>query len=288
MSLLATQLGVEPRFASTSGDAQSDVDGWLGSVLANENRSAAANALRASLTASAGSNVALTELELFSYYRALLTIDSPADIWPGALVQWCRADMGASAGVWPDFAGGAGYLGSSGFSAADATLNNLPTLSTNGLSQSLASPLSLPQASARDSTLLTVAKFGAFAGTLSYAIDSADNSHFCSIGAANATQCFFANGGTNLTLNMNYGQWSLFRSDYSAQPTDLHTAGPNSRGGSAQNQAPSIGRVVGPATNGQRIDWFELIWLSGIPSKADLFLYKGYLDALTAGSVAHT
>lgn len=285
---LAVTLGVEPRFATSSGDAASDVNGWLGSVLADSNNSPQMVALRASLKASLGSNVALTEADFFSYYFALLSA-SPATIWGANLIQWCRADLGSSAVSLPDQSGsGNDYAGTCTPTAADATLNLLPTLSTNGTTQSLASALNLPQASVSPSCVLAVAKFGAFAGTQSWAIDSADASHFCSFGAFNSTQCFFANGNTNLTLNMSYGAWNLIRSDYSAALADIHTAGTNSRIGSAQNHAPAAGRIIGAPTNGQQIQWFELIWLNCIPSRQDLFLYKGYLDALTANSVLHT
>lgn len=288
---LAITLGVEPRFASGSGDAASDVNGWLGSVLADTNNSPQLIALRASLKASLGSNVALTEADLFSYYFQLLSA-SPATIWGANLLEWCRADLGSSATSFPDQSGNAlGYAGTCTPTATDATLNNLATISTDGATQTLTSAINLPRPSARPTTEIAVVKLGAFSAP-SFLLDSG-GLNFMAMGPNSATQARFKNAGTSqlvpaaATTFSFPGNWCLWAGSWSASASDARFAGTFQRAGSLlDGTAGAAGRVMG--ATGQQVQWFEVIHLGVAATARDLWIYKGYLDALTANGVLHT
>jgi len=288
---LATVLGVEHRFSSGSGDAASDVNGWLGNVLSDQNNSAAMVAHRAQLQASLGSNVPLNEADIFAYYQTLLSA-SPATIWGANLLEWCRSDLGSSPTAFPDQSGNAlGYTGACTQTASDATLNNLPTISTDGVSQTMTSAINLPRPTTRPTTELVVAKLGAFS-TAGYLLDSG-GLNFMAMGPFSAQQARFRNGAafqfipaaaTDFTFP---GNWCLWSGVWSIKPTDKRSAGTFQRvGASVDDTAGTSGRVMG--YTGQQVQWFEIVHLGIAATDRDLWIYKGYLDALTSGAILHT
>src|SRR3954468_11010623 len=84
LSTLASQLGLKPVWSPSSGDAPSDVNGWLGYVLSDSNRSAQAAVVREQARLAIGTNVTPDAKLMFEYYRSLLdgTAPLPATINP--------------------------------------------------------------------------------------------------------------------------------------------------------------------------------------------------------------
>lgn len=83
---LATQLGIPHRFSASSGDADSDINGWLHYALADFNQSAAMVALRIQLKTTLGMNIMPTEIELFPYYYAQMQLSVlPVSTWSAGL-----------------------------------------------------------------------------------------------------------------------------------------------------------------------------------------------------------
>src|SRR5450631_2761792 len=69
---LAAQLGLKPIWSTSSGDAPSDVNDWLGYVLSDTVNSPQLIALREQVRVAIGSNVTPGATRMFKYYRDLL------------------------------------------------------------------------------------------------------------------------------------------------------------------------------------------------------------------------
>lgn len=85
LSALATQLQAEQVWSIASGDAGSDVNGWLGNTLSDTVRSPQVVALREQVRQILGSNVTPDAAAMFKYYRSLVDgapVPLPATIAP--------------------------------------------------------------------------------------------------------------------------------------------------------------------------------------------------------------
>jgi hypothetical protein len=76
LSGLATQLAVEPIWSTSSGDAQSDVNGWLGYVLSDTIRTPQLAAVREQVRVALSMNVTPDAAIMFRYYRGLIDANS--------------------------------------------------------------------------------------------------------------------------------------------------------------------------------------------------------------------
>jgi hypothetical protein len=224
---------------------------------------------------------------------------TPLTIFGAASVlQWCRADLGVTVAtgvsVWADQSGnGKDYLQATAanqptLTAADATLNNLPTIGFDGVNDTmLAATLNFGLVAAAPICCLMIMKTTADLGHNMVIVGSSvDGGSHCVVYAATAISLNRYNGAVVLSASMALNAWGRGRFDFSNQATDIGRFAASQNSNNAGNSAQGAGRAIS-AWNGGGSTWkgqfFEIAYLNRIPTPAEMTAYDAYVTAITAG-----
>lgn len=223
---------------------------------------------------------------------------SPLSIFGAAnVIQWVRADKGitTATGVsgWADqSASGNNYAQVTGsfqpaYNAADSTLNGQPTITFDGVDDTLVDAgFTLPSPATTPTCALAVAKYISYSGQPALFGDASNTAAICLVSVAANTVRSQA-GSVVGPVTLNAGSWARIRADFSNSVSDVLRVGSNQVTGNAGSSTAS-GRAIGTLGSGfqANVAVYELVYLKAIPTVAQMAAYDAYVTALTNGAAA--
>jgi hypothetical protein len=215
------------------------------------------------------------------------------------VLQWVRADLGITIGTgvstWADQNTTANnYVQATGgkqpvYNINDATLNNLPSLTFDGVNDELIdSGFTLPAPGTTPTCILMVAKINSFTTNGCLVSDSSGVGSGCIIEFPSANNLQLQSGSATSSVSTATNTWVRIRANLTDSTADLLRVGATQTTGNNSGNTINAGRAIASAGGLAfgNITVFELVYLNYIPSATQLAAYDAYITYLTNGVVA--